>query len=62
MVASDRWSTVLVSHVLCLCFSYQSARQKITGAILMMAVLTLVIFIFVVIPELLRRKRERQGQ
>ncbi len=33
-----------------------------TNAILMMAALTLVIFIFVVIPELLRRKRERQGQ
>ena len=33
-----------------------------TGAILMMAAVTLLIFVFVVIPEMLRRKRERQGQ
>lgn len=31
-------------------------------AILMMAALSLVVFIFVVIPELLRRKKERQEQ
>jgi len=32
------------------------------NAILILAGLTLVIYVFVVIPELLRRKRERQSQ